>query len=251
MNNPSRSAVLRALVWGFAFASMCIVGGHASTADAGVVTLSSSSSIKVSGASDQGSYDEQAASDTVGELDQLSLERSVGSGQSLTGSSARLDSFVLPGNAGLGVTASGEVRGQVAEIGGQSAFAESLLEVKFRVTDRVERFKVSGRLDGTAGGEARVELANDDTQQVLFRELVETGIPESIPYEVTGGFLPGNYTATFRAMVSGTPLPESAAFTANFSVGTNPIPLPPAVLTGLATLAPVALVIWRFRRARS
>jgi hypothetical protein len=230
---------------------MFLICWDASTAGAGVVTLSSSSSLRVSGASDQGSYDEQTGSATIGAVDQLFLERSVGSGQSLTRSSARQDWFVLPGEAGLGVTASGEARGQVAEIGGQSAVAESLLEVKFRVMDRVERFKVSGRLDGTAGGSAVVELANDDTQQVLFRELVEQGSPESVPYELTGGFLPGNYTATFRASVSGTPLPESAAFTANFSVGTNPIPLPPAVLTGLATLAPAVLMTWRAGRRRS
>lgn len=250
MNSLSRFPVPRALLASLVCASACTAGWTVATATAGVVAISRSSSIDVSGASGQGTYDDEAGTTAFGSFtDQL--EGSVGSGESFTSSSARQDSLVLADDDGLGLIASGDVRGQVGEIGGQSALAESLLVVAFRVIGQAEPFTASGRLTGTLGGSALAELVNDDTDVAVFRAAVDQGSPEGgAPFDEAGVLQPGNYIATFRAFVSGTPSPETSSFTGGFAVGSNPIPLPPALLTGLATLAPVALMSWHSRRRR-
>lgn len=213
-------------------------------AGAGVVAVSRETLLRVSGAAGGEDYERTDGTTTFDAFDDL-LEGAVNPGGGSSAASSAGQTSALTGDPGAlaGGSAQGSAAGRVGEFDSMAAFGESLFSLTFRVTDGLVPMSLAGSLGGTVGGSASVRLTDEASSGALFESVVDQGNPESAQVLEERVLGPGLYTLSIRAFVSGTPSGDAAFFNATFQFDDGggapppvPVPLPPAVWSGLVGL---------------
>ena len=219
----------------------------ATTAHAGVVDFTRTTSPRVSGAASELTFEEEDGTTALGPFSRELADDITNEGGS-TRALARQTSDVSLSGAG---SATGEVESQVAEFGGNGAEGFTSFILTFRVVDEAATLQLDGSVAASQHGEAQVMLSSVG-QGVLFDGTIEQGNPTTFDFGDTFTLAPGQYSLSGSTRAIGTPEGGAASFDLTFAFddnggGGNVIPLPPAVAPGLVALAALA---WRIKSRR-
>ena len=206
------------------------------------VFVSRSTALSASGRTSADSFDLADSLTTFGPYDNTIGDSIVVPEGGTTRAQASQQSDVAGPAAGAGF-ARGAAEAQVAEFDAIAAQAESSFEVVFDVLGSSELLTLSGSVDSTFDGSARVAVLPGAGGDPIFERLVGFGEQEMLTFDESLTLAPGRYSLVAEGIVTGTPAPNTADFDVMFSVS-NPIPLPPALWAGATGL----VVAWMYAR---